>query len=155
TDILYSDRASTVAVIQAGGLPIYIPSLKAISAPDLSAYVDLADGLLVTGEDANINPDCYGEIQIQLGGRIDDERDRQDIRLIKCTYTKRLPLLGICKGMQIINVALKGTLYQNVAVQHPDALNHDVHGSRMHITHYATLADDSLLKSIFHESTIG
>ncbi|HTE22252.1 MAG TPA: gamma-glutamyl-gamma-aminobutyrate hydrolase family protein [Candidatus Limnocylindria bacterium] len=148
-EILYSDRAAATAIIKAGGLPIYMPSLIDLSEDDLSRYINIADGVLIAGEDVGTNPAYYGEDVLDKAARLDDERDQTDIRLVKLAYQKKIPMLGLCKGMQIINVALGGTLYQDIASQYPGAINHDAKNSRTKFTHRATLKEESVLKSIF------
>jgi putative glutamine amidotransferase len=82
-------------------------------------------------------------------------RDRIDILLIKKAYEKKIPILGICKGAQIINVALGGTLYQNIVRDKKDAFDHNIRkGSRADFTHNATLEKNSLLYKIFKRKTI-
>jgi putative glutamine amidotransferase len=150
TEILYTDKAAAAAVIQAGGLPVYLPSLTLLDTNDLQAYLADADGVLITGADTNTNPLYYGEKPTHLEGRIDDERDQIDIALIKLAYQAKVPLLGICKGMQIINVALGGTLYQKVTAQLPGSFDHDIKKtSRSNLTHTASLTEGSMLQQIF------
>jgi putative glutamine amidotransferase len=150
TDIIYSDRASALTVIQAGGIPIYLPSVAALGENDIAAYLELADGLLITGADTNTNPIYYGEMATQLKGRIDDERDRVDIMLIQQAYEKKMPIIGICKGMQLINVALGGSLYQNIAVQRPDCLDHNIRKThRSNLSHRVQVEKESIFYDIF------
>lgn len=155
TEIIYSDKASAEAVIQAGGLPFYMPALSTISEADIVAYLTLADGVLLTGADTNTNPLHYNEPPTHLKGRIDDERDRVEISLVKLAHDKKLPLFGICKGMQVMNVALGGTLYQDISAQHSAAINHDIKKTnRANLTHANQVAKESLLGQIFGKTTI-
>jgi len=154
TEIMYSDAATVAAVIQAGGLPLYMPATSAIQPEAISTYLELADGVLLTGSDTDVDPLCYGESLVYSSKtRIDSQRDRTDIELITQARKKRLPILGICKGMQLINVALGGTLYQDIPAQHSSSLNHDPHKpDRASLTHRVRLAADSLLGEIFASS---
>jgi putative glutamine amidotransferase len=150
TDIIYSDRATAATIIQAGGIPLYLPSVAELDDGMISAYLALADGVLITGADTNTNPLYYGEMATHLKGRIDDERDRVDIMLIQQAYQRKLPIMGICKGMQIINVALGGTLYQNLATQRSEGLDHDIRKtSRSNLSHRVHVEKDSLFFDIF------
>jgi putative glutamine amidotransferase len=149
TDILYSDKATANAVIAAGGLPLYISSMGA-DEDSIEHYLRLADGVLITGANTGTNPRYYGETVLQESQRVDDERDKLDIALIKAAYKKKLPLLAICKGMQVTNVAFGGSLYQKVTTQHPGSFDHDPEkNSRAEITHAAKVINGSILKSIF------
>ena len=145
TQIVYSDKATAAAIIQAGGVPLYAPTLNAAAIED---YLAVADGVLITGANSNVNPALYGEQRIPSNDRMDDARDQADVRLIRLTLDRQLPLLGICKGMQIINVALGGSLYQEVSSQHPSHVTHNQRGKRTEVTHSATLAGGSLLHKL-------
>ena len=155
TDILYTDRATAKAVLQAGGIPIYMPAIEDTSEEALERYLSLADGVLITGADTNTNPLYYGEKPDHMKGRIDDERDRVDIAVIQSAYKKDLPTLGICKGMQLVNVALGGSLYQNISSQCNECFDHDIKKtSRANFTHKGTVEKDSLMMRIFKKPSI-
>ena len=155
TEILYSDKATADVVVKAGGLPFYVPSISSMEKTELQTYLDIADGVLLTGADTNTNPVYYGEATTHLKGRIDDERDRADIELVNIAYKRNLPILAICKGMQIANVALGGTLYQNIISQCPNCFDHDIKKTnRSNFTHKAKLANGSILKKIFNKNMI-
>lgn len=148
TDIIYSDQATAAAIIAAGGLPIYMPTLAAVNKKHIDDYLNDAEGVVITGEDANVDPRYYDELQIQ-SGRLDSGRDRVDIEIVKAAYVKQIPILAICKGMQVVNVALGGSLYQNVMAQHANALDHDISGSRASTTHEAILGESHVLSEVF------
>lgn len=151
TEIIYSDRASAIAVLHAGGLPLYMPALyDASDATLIDQYLDLVSGVFVTGADTHTDPKFYGEDITDLKGRIDSERDSVDIPLIQRAHSRGMPIIGICKGMQLINVALGGSLYQNVFTQHshPKSFNHSIKNKRREITHSITLPKDSLLRDL-------
>lgn len=155
TEIMYSDKATANAIIKAGGLPFYIPSIEAIEESELESYLNIADGVLLTGADTNTNPVYYGELPTYLKGRIDDERDKVDIKLVKIAYKRKMPMLVICKGIQIANVALGGTLYQNIISQCSNCFDHDIRKTnRSNLTHTAKLANGSILKKIFNKDVI-
>lgn len=155
TEIIYSDKASAEAIVKAGGLPIFIPSISSLETSDLVSYLDFADGMLLTGADTNTSPFYYGESPAYLKGRVDDERDKIDIELVKISYKKKIPILGICKGMQVLNVALGGSLYQNIKAQCDTCFNHDVTKTkRSNITHTAKFIGKSMLKNIFGQEVL-
>jgi putative glutamine amidotransferase len=82
------------------------------------------DGLLISGGDFDIHPSFYGEKPIAGLGKIKHERTQFELELARCALTRDLPMLGICGGAQAINVALGGSLYQDIATQNPNAGEH-------------------------------
>ena len=108
------------AVQLAGGLPILIPTLL---NEEIENYLDLIDGLILSGGE-DIDPIFYGEEPILQLGELCPERDPFEIKLFKRALERKIPILGICRGFQIINVALGGTLYQDIKVQQGSDFNH-------------------------------
>ncbi|MCZ7625162.1 MAG: hypothetical protein C3F12_10665 [Candidatus Methylomirabilota bacterium] len=101
------------AVLEAGGLPLILPI--ASREPALAeAYLEAIDGLILTGG-ADIHPSFYGQTILERCGEIDQERDRFEMALVQNARNRDLPLLGICRGLQVVNVALGGSLYQDLS----------------------------------------
>lgn len=100
----------------AGGMPLVIPSLEpgATNGDDLRRLVGSLDGLLVTGSPSNVWPGEYGGEASRSGTRHDRARDATTLPLIRLAIEQALPLLAICRGCQELNVALGGTLHQNI-----------------------------------------
>jgi putative glutamine amidotransferase len=110
------------AVLKAGGLPVIIP--VAVSPIELDGLRQRLDGLLLTGG-ADVNPLRFnGKPHPKVYG-IDEQRDEVEINLVRLAASTSWPFLGICRGIQVINVALGGTLFTDIADQLPDALKHD------------------------------
>lgn len=132
------------AVELAGGLPILIP--LGLSEPDLQAIFSRLDGLLLPGG-GDINPVVYGEQLNPTIWGVDDERDRVELWLAKEVAQSAKPVLAICRGHQIFNVALGGTLWSDINSQMPDALKHDYYKirPRHELIHEVTITADSLL----------
>lgn len=115
------------AVMQAGGVPVLIPSM--IYEDGWDALYARLDGILFSGG---------GDIAIeQFSGephpRVDDvdlERDSVELKMIQTAAEDGKPFLGICRGSQVLNVALGGTLYTHIQDQHPNALDHNYPGNR-------------------------
>jgi len=110
------------ALSQAGALPILIP----LGLPDdqLEEILARLDGILFSGG-GDIDPAIFEMEAVPQVKGVDPNRDQVEIRLVKTAFSEGLPFLGICRGLQVINVALGGTLYTHIADQHPQALKHD------------------------------
>lgn len=110
------EKYVAAVAVGAGGMPLVIPSLPPgmASGDDLGRLVESLDGLLVTGSPSNVWPDEYGGEASRPGTRHDRARDATTLPLIRLAIERALPLLAICRGCQELNVALGGTLHQNI-----------------------------------------
>jgi len=113
----YSD-----AVEKAGGIAVMLP--WPLVPEHLSSLIDRLDGILLPGGH-DIDPKYYDEAPNPQLGSIDADHDAAEIALVHATLAARKPLFCICRGMQVLNVALGGSLYQDLATQYPSTLNHD------------------------------
>lgn len=130
------------AVRRAGGLAMLVPP----GEPRLDLLLDRLDGLLLTGG-GDIDPALHGGRQHESIYNVNAERDASEIALVRAWLPHRKPLLGVCRGCQVINVALGGTLIEHV----PDAVGEDVlHRlpARRPGTHDIRVAADSALASV-------
>ncbi len=108
----YELRSSYVdAVLAAGGLPILLPH----AAEAAAAYLALLDGLVVTGGAFDVPPELYGEPRRKQCGPLKPERTAFEKDLLEAALAARMPVLGVCGGMQLMNVVRGGTLYQDLA----------------------------------------
>lgn len=105
----------------AGATPLLIPALDPPIAPD--AVLGAVDGLLFTGSPSNVSPSYYGGPGPRDGNLADPNRDATTLPLIKAALAAGVPSLFICRGLQELNVALGGTLFQHVAEQ-PGRMDH-------------------------------
>jgi putative glutamine amidotransferase len=117
-----NNRTYVRAVERAGGIPLLIPPLA--DEASLEAVCARLDGLLLSGG-ADIAPACYGEEPIPECQVPEPERDALELVLARWSLEHGLPTLGICRGMQLLNVASGGTLYQDIATQQPEAQPHE------------------------------
>ena len=95
-----------------GCVPVLVPTC--CGTDDLEQYLDMADGVYLTGAGSNIDPVLYGQENLTPEKTQDRDRDLFDLPLIKAAIARGLPIFAICRGMQEINVALGGDLYQKV-----------------------------------------
>ena len=103
------------AVRLAGCLPLVLPPLPPpVDAQDIDALLDGVDGVLLTGSKSNIHPRHFGESVLNASLPLDEARDATTFALIRATLERGLPLFGICRGFQEVNVALRGSLHQAV-----------------------------------------
>lgn len=102
------------AVALAGALPLVVADAQ---AEDLPALLDLADGVFLTGSPSNVHPSVYGQAVHDTSQPLDPQRDAWVLPLVRLALKRGVPLLGICRGLQEINVALGGTLHQAVHEQ--------------------------------------
>jgi putative glutamine amidotransferase len=139
------------SVIQAGGIPLPIPFL---SDPIMvKKMVDQCDGLLLSGG-VDMDPLHYGEEPSPYLGSIIPDRDEIELKLFHLFVQQNKPVLAICRGCQLINVALGGDLYQDIPSQMKAAINHDQNAPRGYATHTIEIKKESLLFHIVGEEKI-
>jgi putative glutamine amidotransferase len=112
-DILYCDASYLRCVEEAGGLPVLLPHMD---SPALEELVRLLDGLLFTGGE-DVHPQRYGDPEVLDACQISEARDEFEVRLFHKFFQTGKPVLAVCRGVQLVNVALGGTLIQDVPVQ--------------------------------------
>ncbi len=136
----------TSAVVRAGGAPLMIP--LGLPSESLPSVVSRLDGILFTGG-GDVRPQVYGSQDHSKVTLIDDDRDRVELDLFHLIHQSGKPFLGICRGIQMINVALGGSLYEDILDQQPGSLNHDrSHYARNYLAHPVDVVKDSRLENI-------
>lgn len=106
---------------QAGGLPVMLPLTD--DSEELSQLADSCDGVLFTGGQ-DVSPQIYDEPVLSCCGECCPARDRMEQKLLKLLLAQDKPVLGICRGIQLLNTVLGGTLYQDLPTQHPSKVDH-------------------------------
>lgn len=151
---LAQNRSYVRAVADAGGAPILIPHL---SNKDLLRRIyESLDGLLLPGGE-DVDPALYGEAAHQKLGEVDRERDETELTLTRWALAEGLPLLAICRGIQVLNVAMGGSLYQDIASQVPGAQRHEriPRACRDHLSHTMSVEAGTRLASIVGTGPLG
>jgi putative glutamine amidotransferase len=117
----YIEERMALSIFRAGGVPLPLPDLK----DELGARAVIAQvhGLVLAGG-ADVSPLSYGEEPLDPRWAGDPVRDAYEQRLVHEAIRQRLPVLGLCRGIQLINVALGGSLWQDIETQRPDSLVH-------------------------------
>ena len=135
------------AVLRAGGLPLVIP--VGLPREEQQAVFDRLDGVLLTGG-GDIDPERFDGLPHPRVYDIDERRDDLEIRLVQMAVKANKPFLGICRGIQVINVALGGSLFTDIADQLENSLRHDWYPDipRNYLAHPVSLQPDSRLAQI-------
>ena len=113
-------RSYVEAVERAGALAVLLPNAEPARAP---AYLDLIDGLLLTGGD-DPHPRHFGEEPHPLIEAVDDRRDWFELAMVRAAHERGLPVLGLCRGVQMMNIALGGDIYQDIGSQTETTVRH-------------------------------
>lgn len=139
------------AVAKGGGVPLIIPVIKGID--DIDPYLDIVDGIIFTGGE-DVSSLFFHEEPIKEVDYICITRDRMEIELFKRAYERGIPILGICRGLQLINIVLGGTLYQDINAQRPNSLGHLCGYNVQQGYHTIDIVADSILYDIFKEESL-
>ncbi len=141
-----------IAISKASALPITIPTFKA-NQKDIDEYIDLIDMLILSGGE-DISPDFYNEDRLPKLGRTNRLRDKHEIALLKKAIDKNIPVIGICRGMQLINSVFGGSLYQDLSYCPFPTIEH-IQKERPEVgTQIIKFKEESFIKSYFKEDTI-
>jgi putative glutamine amidotransferase len=134
------------AVEELGGIPLILPLVADPAAR--RRLLDGVDGLLITGSGPDLPPRLYGERQRYKFPLVSERRADFELELVRQARKRNLPLLGICGGMQTVNVACGGSLFQDIPAQIPSAMDHRQKTKAVHVSHAVVVAPQSLLKKI-------
>jgi len=140
------------AIQEVGGIPIILPPFA--SRNRLCTILQQVDGVLISGGNFDIHPSYYGETPIRTLGPIKRDRTEFELELVDLALNRDLPLLGICGGAQTINVALGGSLYQDIATQLPNAMEHEQRRKRDKGGHQVLIHSGTRLKRIVQKRTL-
>jgi putative glutamine amidotransferase len=146
------------ALMAAGAMPMAMPAT--LSKELIAECVNRCDGVLLTGGE-DVDPAIYGDrlpralrrkVTVTPDG---GQRDLRELLLVNEVFRQRKPLLAICRGHQVVNVALGGTLVADIGTQWPGAINHRRMDKRSEVVHEVRLTCDSLLAKIAGRQTLG
>ena len=129
------------SIHQVGGLPIMIPHNTDL----IGSYLDIVDGIIVTGGNFDHDPKMYGEDFQHPKTILNPERSAFDFAIVKNTLERNIPFLGICAGQQMLNIVRGGTTLQHIPDDAPHALNHSQEECRHRPTHDINIVEGTLL----------
>jgi putative glutamine amidotransferase len=133
------------AVLHAGGAPVILPAAQ--DEKSLERILGSVQGLILSGG-PDIHPRRYGEEPMAGLGEVDEALDRMELLAAALAVAKNLPVLGVCRGIQVLNVALGGRLYQDIPSQVPESLCHSPKADKAVNTHTVRIAAGSRLRRI-------
>lgn len=146
TNRFYLARDYSEAVESAGGIPVHISLIP--NRDYIATVMDTVDGILLPGSDSDVDPQRYGEDPHPKLGSVHPIKDDTDAMVLDEIEIRGTPLLAICYGMQILNVARGGTLIQDIETQIPTAIKHQQGKPRDHRSHRVRLLEGSLLSDL-------
>ena len=144
------NRAYTEAIVAAGLIPLIVPPVPADAA---AAILDAVQGLVLTGGE-DIDPAYFGADRHPATGTPHDARDRCEMALAREAAARRLPTLAICRGVQVLNAALGGTLIQDLPSERGGKIDHDAESSRHVRVHTVDVTAGSRLNGIVESRSI-
>lgn len=147
----YVNKDYVDAVIRAGGVPLIIPF--STDKEVIISQAQLIDGLILSGGH-DVSPYNYGQEPSQKIGETFPERDTYEIILLEESKKRNIPILGICRGFQLINVAAGGTLYQDLSLIPGNILKHNQVSNPTLKTHKVEIKENSFISSIFGKETM-
>ena len=132
------------AVVAAGGVPICLPH----EVGEVARYLDLIDGLLVTGGAFDVDPALFGATNRHETVKLKGQRTEFEVAMTKGAIGRGMAVFGICGGQQLLNVVLGGTLIQHIPDEVTAPLAHEQPNPRTEPGHMVTVADGTLLRRI-------
>jgi putative glutamine amidotransferase len=147
--LLYAEQSMMHWLMAHNALPFLLPTAHA--GFSLSGMLDELDGLLLQGG-ADIAPESYGETPLDPAWSGDRPRDIYEIDLVHAALAANKPILGICRGAQLLNVALGGDMYQDIATQIPHALQHRDAERYDNLHHDIAFVPQTPLAALYHDA---
>jgi putative glutamine amidotransferase len=139
------------AVQQAGGLPLLLPIVQDHHL--IEQQIEIVDGLLLSGG-YDVCPLHYGEEPQRGLEAICPIRDAYEIELVRITHHLKKPIFGICRGLQLLNVAFGGTLYQDIGLSLSTALQHHSIAKPEEATHSVSILPNTMLHQMMQETSL-
>ena len=137
------------AIEKAGGIPLSLPVLQNFNSDIIKRQVETVDAIIIQGG-LDVNPELYGEEPSELLGEINKQTDDFLMEVIKQAEIRKIPILGICRGLQILNVYYHGSLYQDLSLANLESNSHRQNeSSSCDFKHTITIEKNTYLKNMF------
>ncbi len=136
----------------AGGIPVMLPLMD--DEDSIERMADMFDGFVFTGG-PDIAPERYGQAPLPECGETIPGRDALETKLLSAVLRRNKPVLGICRGLQLINTVLGGTLYQDLPSQHPSQISHRMTPPYDQAWHEVSLEEGSPLRTLLGKDKTG
>jgi len=152
----YILRAYMKSVLKAGAIPVLLS--MDMDEKQITACLERLDGLMLSGGN-DMDPTVFGESPVPTLKQVNPLRDRFELRLIRAAYGLSMPVFAICRGVQTLNVALGGTLYQDLPTQYTapngdGAILHTQKSQAHHPSHRVNLAEGSPLRALYGAESV-
>ncbi|MBA3236887.1 MAG: gamma-glutamyl-gamma-aminobutyrate hydrolase family protein [Parachlamydiaceae bacterium] len=148
---IYVNRDYVTSVLRAGGIPVLLPIIPDSEA--MRQQIETVDAILISGGQ-DVHPHHYNEEPSHLLETVCAERDDYEIAVIKHAFQLQMPLFGVCRGMQLINVVFNGSLYQDISNDFQGASLQHNHSSKKCDPHPVNIVQNSWLFQVFEKETI-
>jgi len=134
------------ALLDHGAIPVILPVTT--KPAQVKTMIERLSGVMLAGGNFDVPPAFYGEKNKRWLGKLKPERSEFELLLLKTALERDLPVLGICGGLQLLNVARGGTLYQDILKERPGSRNHQQQVSRTRPSHQVTAPPGTLFHRI-------
>lgn len=151
-DQLRLPESYSIAIAKEGGVPMILPKVE--NEKLIKAQVEALDALLLSGGD-DVDPEFFNEAPHQKMGPIEPGRDTYELKLIDYALERNIPILGICRGAQVLTIHQGGSIYQDIYSQHGDhTYKHNQEVPKNYLTHKVSVEKGTKLHSILGSTDI-
>lgn len=149
-EINFSQKVFSDAIFEAGGIPYMIPMNAGEYADDIMSVID---GLIIIGGH-DVSPLVYQQEPRKKIGTIKPDRDTNDTQLFRKAIDNGIPVLGVCRGLQLINAVLGGTLYQDLSEYDGISIQHNQQAKPEYVTHSINVDQDSYISRLVDDKSL-